>query len=137
MDQRWPPRRHLYVYLELIERETGRSLGRLGDVHDQGLLLLSQAPFNPGEVFHVIIRLPEVLREGLPDPEGTLGIRWSKPDVIVGQFQNGCSFDSPDPEARMRIMALVNRLGFSDGRKKILLRGDDNCYVDMDERDQP
>jgi hypothetical protein len=135
MEQRWQARRHLYVYLEVLDRGTGRSLGRLGDIHDQGLLLLSPEPYKPGETFEVIIRVPAAINQGLPDPGGTMAIRWSRPDLPGTQFQNGCSFDSSDPEARQRIMALVNRLGFSDGRRKIVLRGEDNTYVDLDERD--
>jgi hypothetical protein len=136
-DQRWQARRHLYLYLEVLDRGTGRSLGRLGDIHEQGLLLLSPTPFKPGETFEASIRVPAAINEGLPDPSGTIAIRWSKPDLPGTQFQNGCSFDSSDPEARKRIMALVNRLGFSDGRRKIVLRGDDNTYVDLDERELP
>jgi hypothetical protein len=137
MDQRWQARRHLYVYLEILERGTDRSLGRLGDIHEQGLLLLSPEPFRQGEKFAVSIRVPAPISEGLPDPTGTIAIRWSKPDLPGTQFQNGCSFDSSDPEARQRIMALVNRLGFSDGRRKIVLRDNDNTLIDLDERDQP
>lgn len=137
MDQRWQARRHLYVYLEVLERGTGRSLGRMGDIHEQGLLLLSPAPFKPGEAFEVRIRVPEAINEGLPDPTGSIAIRWSKPDLPGTQFQNGCSFDCSDPVARQRIMALVNRLGFSDGRRRIVLHNGDNTFVDMDEKDQP
>ncbi|MFH2115801.1 MAG: PilZ domain-containing protein [Spirochaetota bacterium] len=137
MEQRWQARRHLYVYLEVLERDSGRSLGRLGDIHEQGLLLLSPGPYRQGEKFEVSIRVPTAMNKGLPDPTGTIVIRWSKPDLPGTQFQNGCSFDSSDPEARQRIMALVTRLGFSDGRMKIVLRDGDNAFVDLDERDQP
>ena len=134
MEQRFAPRRHLIVYLEIMDSASGRTLGRLGDIHKDGMLILSSVPLVPGSSIPVSIRVPKPFGDGKPDPQGTIGVRWSKSDgPREGQYQSGCFFESMAAEDKARIDLLVERIGFSDGQRKILLRNGDNTYTELDE----
>ncbi len=134
MEQRFAARRHLFVYLEVVESASGKTLGRLGDIHKDGMLILSSAPLAPGSSIPVSIRVPKPFSDGRSDPQGIIGVRWSKKDAPrEDQYQSGCFFESMDAGDKARIDALVERIGFSDGQRKILLRNGDNTYTELDE----
>jgi len=117
-----------------MDSASGRTLGRLGDIHKDGMLILSSVPLVPGSSIPVSIRVPKPFGDGKPDPQGTIGVRWSKSDgPREGQYQSGCFFESMAAEDKARIDLLVERIGFSDGQRKILLRNGDNTYTELDE----
>jgi hypothetical protein len=126
-------RRHLYYYLEVIDRTSGASLGRLGDIHDEGLLLLTPISLGPGNTFMVAVQLPAPIGQGRSKLELDIMVRWSRKEAAGNVYQNGCSFVSLSQADRDYIDGLVERIGFSDGQRKIVLRNDSNIFVELDE----
>lgn len=60
-EQRSLTRRELIYYLKVIDRATKRELGRMGDIHVEGLLILSEKPLKVGQVYEVTMELPKAL----------------------------------------------------------------------------
>jgi len=126
-------RRHLYYYLEVLDRKSGVSLGRMGDIHEEGLLLLTQDSLKPGTRLMVAVQLPAPIGNGRATLELDIEVRWSRKEAAGIAFQNGCSFVSLSQADRNYIDGLVGRIGFSDGQRKIVLRNDSNIYIETDE----
>lgn len=127
-------RRHLYYYLAVIDRASGAALGRLGDIHAEGLLLLTPVSIRPGSTFKAAVQLPAPIGLGRAELELHIEVRWSRKEAAGNSYMNGCSFVSLSQEDRDYIDALVERIGFSDGQRKIVLRNDTNIFVELDER---
>lgn len=126
-------RRHLYYYLEVTDSESGASLGRLGDIHEEGMLLLTPISLGPGNRFKVAVLLPAPAGAGRTKLELDVEVRWSRKEATGNLYQNGCSFVSLSGEDRDYIEGLVERIGFSDGQRKIVLRNDANIFVEPGE----
>jgi len=132
-ESRGAPRRHLFYYLEVLDKATGASLGRLGDIHDDGVLLLASGSLRVGIRFVMSIQLPEPIGRGRGTLDLEVEVRWSRKDASGNLYQSGCSFISLSQADREYIEELVQRIGFSDGQRKILLKNDSNIFVEQEE----
>lgn len=126
-------RRHLYYYLEVLDRTSGVSLGRLGDIHEDGLLLLTPISLGPGTRFMVAVQLPSPIGLGRATLDLEIEVRWCRKEATGNVYQNGCSFISLSQADRDYIDGLFERIGFSDGQRKIVLRNDSNMFIETDE----
>ncbi len=131
--ERGNTRRHLYYYLEVLDRSNGVSLGRLGDIHEEGLLLLTPVSMRTEARFMVSVQLPAPMGMGRTTLDLEIEVRWSRKDGMGTAYQNGCSFVSLAQADKDYIDGLVERIGFSDGQRKIVLRNDSNMFVELDE----
>ena len=52
-------RRELIYYLKVTDRQTRQELGRLGDIHTEGMLLLSPQPLPVQAVYELFLELPK------------------------------------------------------------------------------
>ena len=132
-EARGSARRHLYYYLEVTDSASGASLGRLGDIHEEGMLLLSPASLGSGSLFKAAVLLPAAAGAGRTKLELDVQVRWSRKETAGNLYQNGCSFVSLSREDRDYIAGLVERIGFSDGQRRIVLRNDANVFSEPDE----
>ncbi len=123
-------RRHLLYYLEVVGRSATTTIGRLGDIHSEGLLLITPQALTAGQHLDVSIRIPAPLGLGRQAFDLGLVVRWSRVEGPGNQYLNGCSYDSIQEPDRIFIQALVKKIGFSDGQKKIVLKGDANRFID-------
>lgn len=125
MDNRSTPRNQLLEYLDVIEGKTGKHLGYLGDISTTGLMFISQQQWMTGETLQVQIPLEAPLLEQLHAQEastelrhaidGTVEVRWSKPNLNP-EFQCfGCVFSQLDPAQFGLIEEVAKYLGV-DGR---------------------
>ncbi|MBN2873997.1 MAG: hypothetical protein JXM71_02785, partial [Spirochaetales bacterium] len=105
----------------------------LGDIHEEGLLLLTPMGLGRGNRFNAAIKLPAPLGAGREAVNIDIEVRWSRKDSGDKTYQNGCSFVSLEPGDREFIVGLVEKIGFSDGHRKIVLKNDDNIFVEQDE----
>jgi hypothetical protein len=126
-------RRHLLYYLEVLDRASGVSLGRLGDIHEDGLLLLTPLSLGPGNRFAVAVQMPAPIGMGRATLDLDIEVRWSRKEATGIAYQNGCSFVSLSQADKDYIDGLVERIGFSDGQRKIVLRNDANTFIETDE----
>ncbi len=98
--------KRLIRYLNVIEQTTGKLIGRIGDIHNTGLLLVSELEIPLLMDIHVWLEVP-----------GEEGIKNRVPLVINGTwnqmnrnpvfYNTGCWIVNPQPDA---ISAIENSL---------------------------
>lgn len=50
--------------LRVLDRKTGQPVGRLGNVTDEGMMLISQKPINTGSLLQLQVAVPEEIKAG-------------------------------------------------------------------------
>jgi hypothetical protein len=113
-DRREKHRRHLLLYLDVCDEESGQTLGRLGDVTAEGLLVLSPGPLPLDYERTVRVKFPAVRHFGGPDLVARVLPCWARPDVNPELFGTGFRFVEPDEKVLQQVRYLVERLGFAD-----------------------
>ncbi len=113
-DQRRYKRRHLLFYLDVLEQETGRKLGHLGDLTPKGLLILSERGWLPGERLAIEIALPEI--GGLHGERflATATARWTASDHNPAIQCTGFEFEPLGIKEQALIALMISLVGFSD-----------------------
>ena len=61
VEQRRQSRRELLYYLKITDRQTGQEIGRMADIHSEGMLVLSDKPLEAGLIYHSELELPKSL----------------------------------------------------------------------------
>lgn len=86
--------------LEVYDLESGTLLGRVVDLHIEGLMLLSERPIEMFKTFALQVNLPMVLNgvsEFVLDAESL----WRRESITGGQFWTGLRFvDLPEASRR-------------------------------------
>lgn len=113
-DHRRVKRRHLYFYLSLYDRDTGEPIGRLGDVNEQGLLLLTENPVHVGDVLHLSLDLGAVEEFEGARIEADAVVRWSGFDMTPASHCAGLEFLDPSDELAAIVAWLIEEIGFKD-----------------------
>jgi hypothetical protein len=99
----------LIYYLKVIDRQNGLELGRIGDLHTEGMLLLTPELLPDQAVYDLLLELPKAMAEevGYPGLPVQAQVVWSKPGPKLGNhWENGARFLNPSPQARK----VINRL---------------------------
>ncbi len=66
-EQRRLQRRKLIYYLKITDQANGQELGRLGDIHQEGMLVMSPQPLPLEQIYQLALELPKSLvQEGCP-----------------------------------------------------------------------
>ncbi|WP_341706364.1 PilZ domain-containing protein [Halopseudomonas sp.] len=92
--------------LEVFDLDTGDHLGRVVDLHEEGLMLLSNRPVDLNRAFALQINLPMTLngvKEFLLDAESL----WNRVSINGEQFWTGMHFTNLPEEARQCIAKMV------------------------------
>jgi len=103
-------RHELIYYLKVTDRQTGLELGRLGDIHLEGMLLFTPEPLPEQSVYSLLLELPKNLAvtedcSELPIQAQTL---WNRPGPRLGNyFLNGLRFLGLDVQAQRIIRHLT------------------------------
>ncbi len=116
-DQRMSRRRNVLFYLEIQDQESGKEIARLGDISEDGLMLLSPKKIPVQSVLTIRIILPSSKDFYKRHIDCSVEVRWVKPDVNPSLFCIGCriiDLSEPDKEIVDRLMALY---GFGGGNK--------------------
>ncbi len=112
-DKRQFKRRSLYYYLQVLDRKTGREIGRLVDIHVAGLLIISRQSFKQDQEIDLRISLDD---EALRSLSGKLDVRavakWCKQDVNRDYYVTGLQFTEISPAQENIIEDLVRIIGF-------------------------
>jgi len=88
-------RHKLLYYLKVTDRQTNQELGRLGDIHIEGMLLFTPEPLLEQAVYDLLLELPKSLAEMEESPELPLQVQalWSRPGPNLGNYyENGLRF---------------------------------------------
>ncbi len=114
-------RRNLIFYLTVKDKKSGSIIGELGDITENGLLIMSDQRFQITDTLNLAIELPK----GPDYPARALDIavevQWAKrdpdnPDIFLA----GCKIIKSKDSDRSLIQKLVEKIGFSNGQRKII-----------------
>jgi hypothetical protein len=102
-------RRELIYYLKVTDRQSGEELGRVGDIHTEGMLVLTPAPLPEQTVYKVFVELPKVMAnaEGYTEMPIDAQALWSRPGPKASNFyETGFRFLHPPGQA----LKIIKRL---------------------------
>ena len=87
-ERRIKPRRHLIFYLRVFNDETGELIGYLGDIHTDGIMVMSETPIKADQDFTLCVKLHTELsdQESLKFKARS---RWCKNDVNPTLYDTG------------------------------------------------
>ncbi len=112
--QRLYKRRHLLYYLDVFERNIEVKLGHLGDLTQQGMLLLADRQYVPGARLALEVDLPPVagFHGGCFAADAT--VMWSAADGSPLYHCVGLAFDELGPTEAAIVRMLIKVVGFCD-----------------------
>lgn len=118
-EKRQGMRRTIFYYLNVLDARTDKVIGRLGDISEKGILLITDDPdiLEHGRT-EVKILLPPRLSNEKPGLHVTVESRWVHKDKNPRYFLIGCSMESL-PELHQTIEGLIEHYAFSDGYKEL------------------
>lgn len=104
------PRKNLIYYLPVIDRDTSLELGRLVNLHTDGLMIMNDKPLPLGWTYKLKIVLPKALmkqigRPSIDDIEAQPV--WSKPAVNPSFLDHGLKFVNLSPATKNAITRLM------------------------------
>lgn len=100
-------RHHVSNSLEVFDLDSGELLGRVVDLHTEGLMLLSEQPIELDRSWALQINLPMTLNglsEFLVDAES----RWNRASIGGGQYWTGLQFTQLPEESRLCIERMIS-----------------------------
>jgi hypothetical protein len=106
-------RRHLIYYLRIMDKETNELIGHLVDITSEGIMLISEEPFEIDKVFHFRMMLPKEII-GKESLEFSVQSLWTKKDINPDFIDTGFKLlDLKEADAQ-RIDQLIHYFGFQD-----------------------
>lgn len=115
MEHRKENRTPLLVYLDIIECQTQQSLGYLGDVSTNGMMLISPKPLDVGQVLDIRIELPDTNSLNFEHAGGInlqVELVWKKPNLNPELSCLGCHFTQITETDRELLQQVGQTLGF-------------------------
>jgi len=111
--QRRRRRRHLFYYLKVFDGATGRLLGHLVDVTQDGLMLLASQPLPTDSAYRLRLELPQELdgqHELLLDARAV----WCRRDVNPDYYGVGFELVRIARGSRGLVESMIYKFGFAD-----------------------
>lgn len=104
-DKRRLTRRQLIYYLKVVDDNSGQILGRLVDIHKEGLMIITEIPPHISEGYQLNIELPKALAEEVRVP--CMSVRaqsvWIRPGLNPMFLEAGFKFLELSP-ANFRLL---------------------------------
>jgi hypothetical protein len=112
-------RRGVIYYLDVRDQHTGEEIGRIGNISQDGVMLLGSQRIPQGKRLDIIVALPD--NQNFPERTLSLSVeaRWVKPDFNPSIFCTGCRLIAAPPEKEDVLARLIEYYGFSDGYKTL------------------
>jgi len=104
------PGQPCFLFLKVTDRLTSLELGRLGDIHTEGMLIFTPEPLTEQAVYDLLLDLPKAMAEdegyaALPILAQTL---WNRPGPrLCNYYSNGLRFLSLNIQAQRVIRNLT------------------------------
>lgn len=132
-DGRRRVRRHLLLYLNVVDLNTEKAIGRLGDINRSGVLLLLKEPLDIESEIPLAIHIPDTVDGSRSALELLVSVRWCRAAENPGLYEAGCTIIGIDEDDRRYIDSLIERIGFSDGTRRIFLKDERNVFRGIDD----
>ena len=110
-EQRRQNRRELLYYLRVTDRQNGEDLGRMADIHGQGMLILGDKPLEIGLAYQADLELHKTLIDQGVQPKLPLDFEavWSRPGPRNSTYQEtGVRFLNLDADGLSLIRKLID-----------------------------
>jgi len=116
------------LYLDCIDEKTSKEAGKIVDITNEGFLLISEHPLQVGytSIFRIDFPLLDTFSDISFKAEGIC--RWTRKEELQELHSTGIAFTTPEKVNTAAIKLLINRIGFSDGQKKIFTAAGDIEY---------
>jgi len=111
LNERRIERHQLPYYLQVFNRYTDKPLGCLGNVSEQGLMLISELPILVGADFQLRLKVPGE-KGGLYNLDIDATCLWCHEDETPGVFDSGFRLDAVPAEYLHLINALKRYFSF-------------------------
>ena len=112
-EQRLDRRRHLFVYLDVIDNGKNTAIGKLADVTTEGMMVMSPDSIETGKKINIKIVFTKKY-----DDRSELNIdvicRWTKPSVREGYYDIGLQMVDPSLEDQALIYKAIVDIGFKN-----------------------
>ena len=112
-EQRKLKRRHLILNLEIIDKKIGKTLGYLGDLSIEGLLILTNKPIPLNKTFQIELLLPEKEEFGKESIPLKIKTKWRHEDINPDITDTGHEILEIAPKDVTVINELIEFLGFN------------------------
>lgn len=99
-------RKEVSTSLEVYDLDTGNHLGRVVDLHAEGLMLLSEQPIDLFKRFALQVSLPMMLN-GLTEFFIDAESLWNRESIAGGQYWTGLHFTKVPEDSRICIEKMV------------------------------
>ncbi len=113
MEYRNRERKHLFLYLDILDRKTGEIIGQLGDISSGGLMIITTHDIPLHIIKHLRIRLPDDENFDHPHLDIDVETRWAKPDINPELQCIGCQFLEISPRQHTLIVEIEQWLTFT------------------------
>ncbi len=116
MEHRKEYRTPLLVYLDVIDIQTQKNLGYLGDISLEGMMLITTQDIPVGQVFDIQIQLPESAALEFSQTQTIdlqIEVVWQKNNLNPELFCLGCHFTQISDADRDLLQRVGQALGFN------------------------
>jgi hypothetical protein len=111
LNERRIERHQLPYYLQVFNRYTDKPMGCLGNVSEQGLMLISELPVLVGADFQLRLKVPDG-KSGLNIIDINASCLWCQEDETPGIFDSGFKLQAAPVEYHQLIQALQHYFSF-------------------------
>ncbi len=108
-------RRQLYYYLKVIQDDTGRIAGYLGDISTQGLMIFAKERLEIKQLFRLRIKLDKDLNKALEMKDDLIfdaKSLWVEKDANPDYYAIGFVFLDLNQADMDRVTSLIKKYGF-------------------------
>lgn len=123
--QRAQKRRTLIFYLEVWDHVENRLAGRIGDLTESGMMLLTDTEMALESTHAFNIRIPAELGLAFEEIPVVASVQWMRPDKNPLVTCIGCKFAELPGSISDQIRWLIDRMGFADNHhsKRVTFSG--------------
>lgn len=112
LEKRRMKRRHPIYYLKVFSQENTRMLGRLVDIHTEGMRIVSEKPIRPGTAMNLRLDLPDAVA-GQKSLEFMAESVWCELDKNPDFYDTGIRFTKINGPDRQTITTVFDEYSFS------------------------
>ena len=106
-------RRHTIFYTEVVDKNSGRQVGRLADINTSGVLLTTEDRIENDQYFTLEVILPEEM-EGHNRISFEAKSVWCDKDVNPDHYITGFEIEEISYRDKQLIVGFINQYGFQD-----------------------
>ena len=100
-------RKYLAIYSRVFDRATGRVIGYLSDLTDQGAMVISDTPMAENQDIGLRFDLPDPVLFSTDHLNIDTHIKWCRPDIDPAFYNIGFEFKAISPEQAKIIEEMI------------------------------